>query len=248
MPLAVPETTPAFKAYPQFNNVESEAIVSSRTSVDPSSLLRHFKTDSPPDQIARAQGERRATSIKELIESFEFFQQTRKYVHSSHLIDLCCGHGLTGMLFAALDREVERVTLVDARQPGSHSAMLDALGEVAPWTRDKIEYFELDTKRWQNLSTEEGCTTIGVHACGELTDKCLEFAVDRNLSTAVMPCCYPHGRCPAPLSVQQALGPEQAFDVDRTYRLESAGYTVRWRYIPPTITPMNRILIGKRPV
>ena len=37
-----------------------------------------------------------------------------------------------------------------------------------------------------------------------------------------------------------------ATDTDRTYRLHAAGYTVRWRYIPEAITPMNRVLIATR--
>ena len=40
------------------------------------------------------------------------------------------------------------------------------------------------------------------------------------------------------------LGAPLAFDVDRTYRLERAGYHVRWDAIPEAITPMNRLLVA----
>jgi len=235
---------PTFKAFSQFNEDDTEAIVSSRTSVDPVSAPRHFPSDRVPDRVARALGARRATSIKELVESFEFFQQTRKLVRAHTILDLCCGHGLTGMLFAVLDRKVESVVLVDRVRPPCF-VILDALCDVAPWTRDKVSYCELEERNWVDLPLDgSGTSVLGVHACGRLTDHCLDFAVDRRLPVAVMPCCYPHRDCPAPNSIKLALGPEQAFDVDRTYRLEAQNFRVKWRYIPQSITPMNRILVA----
>ena len=239
-----PDTSPPFKAFRQFNEPGTENIASSRTSVDPSSVLRHFPSDEPADQIARALGGRRATSIKELVESFEFFHQTRQHVRSRHIVDLCCGHGLTGILFAVLDRKVESVTLVDHVKPPCHDIILESLDELAPWTREKVQYVELPETEWDQIETAADTSVLGVHACGTLTDSCLKFAVQRKISVAVMPCCYPYDRCPAPLSVRQALGAQQAFDVDRTYRLEAEGYSVKWRYVPRAVTPMNRILIG----
>ena len=240
-----PNTSPPFKAFRQFNAPDTRAIVSSRTSVDPSSVLRHFPSDEPADQVARALAAMRATSIKELVESFEFFHQTRKLIRAPHVLDLCCGHGLTGMVFAVLDRTVGSVTLVDRVKPPCADVILDMLCDVAPWTREKVKYLELSEAYWGAIETGPETSVIAVHACGELTDRCIDFAVGRKLPIAAMPCCYPHDRCPAPLSVRQALGSEQAFDVDRTYRLEGQGYGVKWRYIPKAVTPMNRILIGK---
>ena len=243
--MTAPLESPAFKAFPQFNETGLEAIVKSTTSVDPCSALRHFPSDRPADRIGRALGARRATSIKELIESAEFYQNTRKHIHARHIVDLCCGHGLTGMLFAVLDRQVETVTLVDRARHNCVDVILECLCEVAPWTRDKVRFLQLADDEWHRIETwPSDSAVLGVHACGLLTDRCLDFALDRGLPVAVMPCCYPYQRCPAPASVRQALGGELAFDVDRTYRLESRGHAVRWRYVPKAITPMNRILIG----
>ena len=41
-----------------------------------------------------------------------------------------------------------------------------------------------------------------------------------------------------------ALGDDVAYDVHRTYRLERAGWRVRWRDLPKAITPMHRVLIA----
>jgi hypothetical protein len=238
--------TAPFRAFRQFTEGETDRLTSSGSSVDQSSSLRHFPSDEPYDQVARALGRHRVTSIKEVIESFEFFHQTRKEIRSRNMIDLCCGHGLTGMLFAALDRSVESVTLVDHRKPKSYNVILDALCELTPWTRDKVRYLEWPLNKWTDLETDKSDTSvIGVHACGQLTDRCIDFAVSRHLPIAVMPCCYPYDDCPAPKAVQKAMGVEQAYDVDRTYRLEKAGYNVRWGYIPKSVTPMNRIMTAK---
>ena len=85
---------------------------------------------------------------------------------------------------------------------------------------------------------------LGVHACGTLTDTCLEIATELGGPVAVMPCCRAHAKSPAPMGLRAALGEDVAYDVDRTYALEARGYGVRWREIPAAITPMNRVLIG----
>ena len=63
---------------------------------------------------------------------------------------------------------------------------------------------------------------------------------------AVMPCCHHtssyHRR---PTTFDEALGTDLAIDIDRTYRLEGAGYSVEWSAIPAVVTPKNRIIIGR---
>ena len=50
-----------------------------------------------------------------------------------------------------------------------------------------------------------------------------------------------------PGSVQREGADEVWPGIDRTYRLERAGYRVRWSEIPAEITLMNRILVAARP-
>ena len=86
-----------------------------------------------------------------------------------------------------------------------------------------------------------------VHGCRQLTDKIITAAAAAEArSVALMPCCYPSNAANAPAALQNALGVPLAADVQRTYDLEAAGYTVRWRAVPPSITPMNRILLASR--
>ena len=86
---------------------------------------------------------------------------------------------------------------------------------------------------------------VSAHACGVLSDLCIDVAIKSGGPIAILPCCYPRSACEAPLSLQTQFGLETAYDIDRTYRLEAAGYRIRWGTIPSEITPMNRIVYGK---
>ena len=128
------------------------------------------------DRLARALAARDAISLKEFLESFEFFTRVRKHVRPAPaagpaavsvsvsspplpdpvadsgdkdggggggvVVDLCCGHGLTGILFAVFERRVQKVLLVDAVCPPAHRAILAAAVEVAPWAADKVRFVE----------------------------------------------------------------------------------------------------------
>lgn len=211
-----------------------------------------FPGDALHERFARALAARRAVPLKELAESFEFFARVRRPLYRTGrraprapvLADLCSGHGLVGTLFALYERAVERVVLIERTPPPSRAKVLDAAREVAPWTADKIE---LRDGRIAAVAETlpRGTAVVAVHACGALTDQAIALGLDRGGPIAVMPCCRPHGRSPAPAGLAAALGDDIAFDVDRTYTMERAGYSVRWDAIPPAITPMNRILVAR---
>ena len=61
---------------------------------------------------------------------------------SADIVDLCCGHGLVGMLFAVFERKVERVVLVDQRKPASFPAIWQAMCKAAPWVAKKVTFVE----------------------------------------------------------------------------------------------------------
>ena len=91
-------------------------------------------------RIVSELGERRAISVKEVLESFETFARIRRRIRAAHVADLCCGHGLTGLLFAAIERRVERVTLLDRGAPPKAGLVLEAILEAAPWAADKVRW------------------------------------------------------------------------------------------------------------
>jgi hypothetical protein len=58
-----------------------------------------------------------------------------------------------------------------------------------------------------------------------------------------------HGLCPLSMAeaLRLSLGAPLASDIMRTIELERLGFAVAWTAIPPSISPMNRILLAHRP-
>lgn len=232
-----------FLAFPQFNVPGLEALVGSRSRLKPPSAM-HFPGDTLADRLARALAHRRALPFKEVVESFEFFWRVRRRLEALRVADLMCGHGLTGVLFAVYSRAVEEVLLLDRRRPDCHDAVMEAVAEVAPWAVAKVRFIQ-DSVRHGKAAIPSGTSVVGVHACGGRTDDCIDVALATGGALAVMPCCH-RDAPPAPLAVTQALGPALAWEVYRTYRLEGAGYRVRWMAVPAAVTTKNRILVAER--
>jgi len=201
----------------------------------------HFEGDALPAAFARALCRRGATNPKELFEATETFALARKVVRRPAVADLCCGHGLAGVLFALFERSVERVILIDRERPASADLILAAAADVAPWVAPKIEWRVEQLKR---VTLEQGTGVIAIHACGIRTDAALQLALGAHGPFAALPCCRPHRAHPAPEGLKRALGADVAIDVHRSYALENAGYRVVWKTIASTITPMNRVLLA----
>jgi hypothetical protein len=237
-------TDAKYQCFRQFNKLPFEAIASSHYSINTPTAARYFSSDSLQDRLVRELGRQQVLPVKEILESFEFFQRARKYVRAKSMANLCCGHGLTGILFALFERSVERVMLVDQRELPSYAQVLDCAIRVGPWVEDKVQFKILKMKNTAE-HIEPCASIIATHACGSLSDRCIDCALQVQGAIALMPCCYPSRMCAAPAAIHLAFGSELAFDIDRTYRLEAAGYSVRWDAIPKEITPMNRVLLGK---
>lgn len=240
LPLGVQDAS--FRAFRRFNRQEDAAVAGLRERID-NRVLALFDGPSMPDRIARELARRRVVKMKEVFESFEFFERVRRRVRRPVMVDLCAGHGLTGVLFAAFERSVERVFLVDLVKPPSHARLMEAVGAVAPWVHDKVE-FVVDHLRVARDLEPQPQSVIAVHACGVRTDRTIDVALDLGVPLAVMPCCYAQTAADAPRAMHKALGIELATDIHRTYRLEAAGYHVEWGAVPRVITDKNRVLVG----
>lgn len=235
------ETVP-FKIFRGFNQDRLRWAARSTFRVDRKSAPS-FRGDPMAERIVGALAERRAINVKELLESFETFGRIRRRIRAPRVADLCCGHGLTGLLFAAIERDVEEVVLMDRDAHPKAELMLDAIVEAAPWAAAKVRWIQADVKdAARHLSP--GTSIVAVHACGVRTDRVLEAAVEVGGTVAVVPCCYKQTAKRAPRALRDALGAELATDVHRTYWLEARGYRVEWGAIPEAITPMNRVLFG----
>ena len=193
---------------------------------------------------------RKAVDRKEFFESTEFFARSRHKLRADRggtLVDVAGGHGLVGVLAAIFMAErFERVIVRDMRRPAAFDEVLAAAVEAAPWVEGRVVYEE--EKVGPHAPLPRGCAVACVHGCKSLTDKIIAAAADADArSIACTPCCYRSTADSAPDAVRRALGAPLATDIMRTIELERLGFTVAWAAIPPSISPMNRILLAHRP-
>eukprot|EP00571_Detonula_confervacea_P004373 CAMPEP_0172322072 /NCGR_PEP_ID=MMETSP1058-20130122/44965_1 /TAXON_ID=83371 /ORGANISM="Detonula confervacea, Strain CCMP 353" /LENGTH=328 /DNA_ID=CAMNT_0013037715 /DNA_START=95 /DNA_END=1078 /DNA_ORIENTATION=- len=176
--------------------------------------------------------------------------------------DLCSGHGLTGLIFLAcnppgrLSEISVRTVLVDQFEPKSHAILRDCISEICPWVSEDTVSFEstpLEDYALQIVNGDAGSDTqhativISTHACGSLTDKVLQYAMDiEAASLAVMPCCYTGTDSGVPYGVRRMLGVSASADVRRSFYLQEHDYHHDFAAIPRAITPMNRIIVAER--
>ena len=113
--------------------------------------------------------------------------------------------------------------LVDRCEPESRKKIIAAVEAIAPWIGPKLINREcrIDSN---HLDLPTGTAVVSAHACGVLSDACIAAAIKCSGPLGILPCCYPKSGCQAPAALQRALGLRAAYDVDRTYRLEAAGY------------------------
>jgi hypothetical protein len=236
-----------FRFFPQLNDLpeDQQSWLGSDSRLFECAAQTYFADDSLQSRLVREIAAVRLLPIKEVLESFEFFARVRKQTRAVCVADLCCGHGLIGVLFAMFEKRVERVILADREQPPSRLKLIEIANRIAPWVQPKVENVEAKLKAGGG-TIPAGSAVVSAHACGVLSDLCIQIAIESGGPLAILPCCYPKSACKAPQSLVTALGLKMAFDVDRTYRLESAGYLVRWTSIPPVITPMNRIICARK--
>lgn len=209
---------------------------------------------------------------KEVAESIEFYLRSgkrllgaaRRVLQNSGgqdstiaVQDLCSGHGLTGMIFVACNPPGRakganvRAVLVDRIEPMSHSVLRDCISEVCPWAEESVQFESVpleDFASRDGRDADEGASiVISTHACGSLTDKVLEYAMDISASAAaVMPCCYTGTDSGVPYGIRRMLGVGLAADVRRSFRLQENGYHVDFAAIPKAITPVNRLILAER--
>ena len=234
---------PSFKAFRQFNEGLPTGIVASTYGLNPAVADRYFPGDSLHATIVRALAAARCIPIKEVVESFEVFEVVRRDIRSPIVADLCCGHGLVGILMAAFERRVQTVHLCDGRTLDHSAKALATVERVAPWISGKVHRHVIELKRV--VEKIPFTSALATHACGSLTDACIAQAIERRCPIAVTPCCYNKQTSSAPPVLQRELGLEVASDTERTHELHRAGFKVKWKYIPEQITPMNRVIIGK---
>jgi hypothetical protein len=140
-----------------------------------------------------------------------------------------------------LDDTSPRAVAIDARLPESAPRVSAAL--LAHWPRlvGRVELVQGPLAQ-ARLAPED--VAVSAHACGALTDQVLALAAAAQARVAVLPCCH-DGDANDVAGLEGWLDEALAIDAVRAVELRGRGYQVHTQLIPSTITPKNRLLLGR---
>lgn len=188
---------------------------------------------------------------KEIEETLAFFNVAAPYLEQAfgglwpeHVVDVGGGRGLTALCWLCLAK-TPRATIVDQHMPQSHAATSRELGREFSFEQPGFFVGKL-----AEFPPPEGVRTalVGIHCCGALTDDLIEAAIQARAPFAVMSCCHAFRDPllkPAATWLAPGCDPSSLVDLMRLDRARQRGYSVKLDTINPSITPKNRVLMGK---
>ena len=159
---------------------------SSKNRLTPQQVSR-FPGNTLFDKLARAVCRAGTLPRKELYEAWEMARRIRRRYRGGRVVDLACGHGLLAHVMLILDDSSATALAVDRNIPPSAGKLSEAL--IASWPRlkNRVIYEEIPI---QETSILPGDIVVSAHACGSLTDRILELAMQQRATVAVLPCCH----------------------------------------------------------
>lgn len=202
--------------------------------------LDRFPSDSLFDRIARTVCRAGVLPRKELYEAWETARRVRRRFRGGRVVDLACGHGLLAYIMILLDDTSAQGMAVDLHIPDSAQKLSSALMEEWPRLMNRVRYQSMDLADVKIRPTD---IVVSAHACGSLTDKVIEKAIEGRSRVAVLPCCHNLKTC-EDNGLSHWMASDLAIDAVRAVRLSSRGYDVHTAKIPSSITPKNRLLMG----
>lgn len=204
--------------------------------------LRQFEGESLFAIIGRTVCEAECLPRKELYESWEVARRVRRRLRGGRVVDLAAGHGLVAILLLILDDTSANAVCVDRTIPPSAERLLEHFEDRWPRLAGRVTHVEAPI---ESHAVTDSDLVVSVHACGALTDQVLAQAIGAQASVAVLPCCHDAKTCDTG-GLEGWMDSDVAIDATRAARLTAAGYQVHTQTIAETITPKNRLLIGRR--
>lgn len=202
--------------------------------------LARFSGETLFDRIARAVCAADCLPRKELYEAWEVARRLRRYVRGGRVIDVAGGHGLLAHVMLLLDDSSPDAVVIDPAIPPSAARLHVLLSETWPRLAGRVTF---EARPVELGAVRPGDVIVSSHACGSLTDRVLDAALQARAPVAVLPCCHDLDTNDSGGLTGWVDGP-LAIDLVRAARLREAGYQVRTQTIPAAITPKNRLLIG----
>ena len=202
--------------------------------------LGRFSGDTLFDRIGRAVCGVNRLPRKELYETWEVARRVRRWCRGGRVVYVAGGHGLLAHILLLLDDSSPQALVVDPSPPASSQPLHNAIIGAWPRLQGRVAFLEGDLDDVTLAATD---LVVSSHACGALTDRVLDAAIQASARVAVLPCCHDLETCDAgPLAGW--LDRPLAIDAVRAMRLKALGYGVRTQTIPSAITPQNRLLIA----
>jgi len=203
--------------------------------------LDRFSGDSLFDRIARSVCTAGCLPRKELYEAWEVARRVRRRFRGGRVVDLACGHGLLAQILLLLDDSSREALAVDLNIPASAGALAAALEATWPRLGGRVRF---ECRDMGEVALTPDDLVVSVHACGGLTDRVLDRALEARARVAVLPCCHnldlgDRG------GLEGWLDGPLAMDATRAARLRAQGYRVHTQTIPLDITPKNRLLLAE---
>jgi hypothetical protein len=202
--------------------------------------LGRFPDDTLFHRVARAVCHAGCLPRKELYEAWEMARRVRRLFRGGRIVDLGGGHGLLAQVMLLLDDSSSTAVVVDKALPPSSAKLHAVMTRVWPRLAGRVHFL---TSSLDDVEIHDSDVIVSSHACGVLTDRVLEQAVEASARVAVLPCCHDLAACD-PGALRGWVSGPLAIDILRAIRLEEHGYHVWTQTIPAGITPKNRLLLG----
>ncbi len=192
------------------------------------------------DKIARSVCLAECLPRKELYESWETARRIHRRLKGRKVIEVGCGHGLLSQLLILLDDSIPEAIALDPDIPPSAARLSEALAGQWPRLANRVRFIRTTLDRIDLQGSE---LLVSAHGCGELTDQIIAAAIANNNPVALLPCCHDLKNSDT-AGLEGWLEPTLAVDINRVFKLKSAGYNVMTGSIPGDITPKNRLIIA----
>ncbi len=203
--------------------------------------LGRFTGETLFDHVARVVCRAECLPRKELYEAWEVARRTRRRFRGGRVLDLACGHGLLAWLMLVLDDSSPDALAVDTRLPKSAAILHSAFSDEWPRLRGRVALVEGAV---EDVVPTASDVIVSAHACGALTDRVIDKAIEASARVGVLPCCHDAETCDSG-GLAGWLDVSLAVDVVRAARLRAAGYDVFTQVIPAAISAKNRLLLAR---
>ena len=167
-------------------------------------------------------------------------RRVRRVFRGGRVVDMADGHGLLAHVMLLADRSSPGALVVDSVLPVSSHRIHNALVQCWPELAGHVDFVE---GAIDDVKLAASDVIVSCHACGTLTDRVLQRAVDARARVAVLPCCHDLAASDAGGLTGWVDGPA-AVDIVRAVRLSERGYRTWTKAIPADITRQNRLLLG----